>query len=165
MNKLALSLLVVLAMYGCDADSQQSTQKQALKTAHEAEVKPNLQYCLDVLPGTTLSRSSVIPMGDFRPLWRVSGRVHNNCYSGMSDVKFFIVVSKKKDSEQLDTAELMLRGAIPALSTRGIEEDIHLRIAVRDGDWQWSIYPVDGRFVPGPGNPAPWIPLPSEHPN
>jgi len=163
MNKLALSLLLALPVYGCGAGSEQSTQKQIPKTAQAAEVKPDLQFCLGVLPGTTLSRSSVIPMGDLRPLWRVSGRVHNNCYSEMSDIRFFIVVSKKDSSEQLDTAELTLRGTIPALSTRGIEEDMHLRIAVRDGDWQWSIHPVDGRFVPGPGKPAPWIPFPPQH--
>jgi hypothetical protein len=165
MKKLGVSLVIVLSVCGCDAGSEQSIQKQVPQTAQEAEVKPNLQLCLDVLPGTTLARSSVIPMGDLRPLWRVSGRVSNNCYSEMSDIKFFIVVSKKKNSEQLDTAELILRGTIPAHSTRGIEEDIHLRIAVRDGDWQWNMYPVDGRFVPGPGKPAPWIPFPSEHPD
>ncbi len=165
MKKFALSLLLVLPVFGCDAGSEQSTHKQLPKTAQEAEVKPDLQICLDVLPGTTMLRSSVIPMGDLRPLWRVSGRVRNNCYSEMSDIRFFVVVSKKNTSEQLDTAELNLRGTIPALSTRGIEEDIHLRIAVRDGDWQWNMYPVDGRFVPGPGKPSPWIPFPSEHPN
>lgn len=107
--------------------------------------------------------------GDLRPLWRVSGRVHNNCYREIWDITFAIVVYKKdrfgridtNTAEQLDTSDLILKGPVPALSTTGIEENVHLRVAVRDGVWGWSIYPIDGRF--GPRKPGPWIPFPPQH--
>lgn len=156
MNKLALSLLLVLPMYGCDAGSR--TEQLSKEQAQKTDVKPQepdsrayvssvVQSCLAFLPDTGLSRSSSVPItGDLRPLWRVTGRVHNNCERDILDVTFFIVAYKKDSFEQLDTSELTLKGTIAAHSTRGIEENVHLRIAVRD--WGWNIYPTSGRLGP-----------------
>ena len=156
MNKLALSLLLVLPMYGCDAGgrTEQSSKAPARKIdvkSQESDGRENvtsvIQSCLVFLPDTTLSRSSSVPItGDLRPLWRVSGRVRNNCQREISDITFFIVAYKKDSFEQLDASELTLKGTIAAASTRGIEENVHLRIAVRD--WGWNIYPTNGRLGP-----------------
>jgi len=84
--------------------------------------------------------------GDLRPFWRISGRVRNNCPRELTDVTFSIVVVKKKTYEQLDTSELTVKGTIPPYSTRGIEENVHLRIAVPD--WEWNITPSRGGIGP-----------------
>ena len=94
-----------------------------------------------------LAKSSVVPVtGDLRPFWRVSGRVRNNCQRDISDVTFIVVVNKKDTNEQLDTSELILKGTTAANTTRGLEQDVHLRIAGRE--WDWNIYPINGRLGP-----------------
>jgi hypothetical protein len=146
-------------MYGCSAGSRteqpikEQVQKTDVKPQEDSHATGNLmivQSCLEFLPDTTLSRSSKVQLsGDLRPFWRVSGRVRNGCAYDVSDVTFFIVVYKKGSSyEQLDTSELTFKGTIAAKSTRGIEEDVQLRIAIRDGSWGWNIYPISGQLSP-----------------
>jgi hypothetical protein len=158
MNKIALSLLLVLPVYGCDAGgrAEQPSQRQAQTKdvkSHESDGHENvtavIQSCLAFLSDTTLSKSSSVPItGDLRPQWRVSGRVRNNCERDISEVTFFIVAFKKDSFEELDTTELTLKGAIAANSTRGIEENVQLRITLKDGAWAWNIYPTSGRLGP-----------------
>jgi hypothetical protein len=159
MNKIALSLLVVLPMYGCDAGSE-TAQPQAQKAQANSMVTPRptvplkpqeIAGCLSILSrDTTLTRSSRFQLsGDLRPFWRVSGRVQNTCPYNISNATLFVVVFKKGGSyEELDSSELILTGTVAANSTRGIEEDVQLRIATRDGGWEWNIYPISGQLGP-----------------
>ncbi|MGH9773560.1 MAG: hypothetical protein ACRD50_01280 [Candidatus Acidiferrales bacterium] len=97
------------------------------------------------MPGTTLARSLDIPVtGDLRPLWRISGRIHNHCPRELTDLTFAVEVYKKGSSEELDSAELILKETIPGFTARGFVEEVHLRLPEKG--WTWSIEPVKGKF-------------------
>ena len=153
----AILMIASLTMYGCDsialhqetrqAAAKQEPQEKQQEFNSAASVASLLEACLSFLPDTTLARTSVIPVtGDLRPFWRVSGRVQNTCPRELSDVTFSIVVYKKPTAEELDMSEFTLKGAITLYATRGIEENVHLRIAAKD--WTWSITPTKAQIGP-----------------
>jgi hypothetical protein len=75
----------------------------------------------------------------FGPLWNVSGRLRNNCAKEFSEVKLSIHVFRKGTEDELDSTELAVAGAIQPNSTRGFEQNVHLRIVAKD--WEWHINP------------------------
>lgn len=155
MKKLALSLLLVLPTYGCNAgtkSAQPQAQKDSMVTpAPTFPLSPReIAGCLSILSGdTSLARSSRFQLsGDLRPFWRVSGRVQNTCPYDISNATFFIAVYKKGSNYggvdknglldtagELDTSKLILTGTVAANSTRGIEEEVQLRVAAKEGSW------------------------------
>jgi len=148
-------LATTLVISGCDFVQREPTKHSGTQRPQEkrqefesqAAVASVLATCLFVLPDTTLSATVEVPMGgDLRPIWRVSGRVRNICPREMTNVTFLIQVLKKSDAEQLDTAEFTLNGSIAPNATRGIEENVRLRMATKG--WTWSAVPIRGQVGP-----------------
>jgi hypothetical protein len=82
---------------------------------------------------------------DLRPLWRIAGRLTSACYVTFSDVAFDVTVTAK-DGSVLDSGELLLKGTVAPMATRGFEQQIHLRID-KPG-WTWTMSPSRAQVVP-----------------
>jgi hypothetical protein len=130
-----------------DQESPVASQQRenASKAARLAEYdKAFLKSCVEVKSDATLARSPDIPVaGDLRP--RISGRVHT-CSHDITDLTLTLDVYQKGTFEELDSAVLTLKGTIPAHTTRGFVEEVHLRLP--ENGWEWYIEPIKGEVGP-----------------